>query len=114
MEVALSNTVFQVHVCRGVIVEIIRVEFGLCKESYTLNSWQPRQMRKIPGKQNNNYGVRTCFSTLRSGPEWRNYRLDVLLETNGLIRLAPPMRVPQPRALPLVFVSVCNKKDVVR
>ena len=39
VEVALSSTVFQVHVCDGVIVEIIRVEFKLCKDTYTVSSW---------------------------------------------------------------------------
>ena len=40
--------------------------------------------------------------------------MDVLLELNGLIRLAPPMRVLQAQDLLLVLDTVNGKKDVVR
>ena len=40
--------------------------------------------------------------------------MDVLLEVNCLIRLAPPMRDLQVRDLLLILVTVNGKKDVVR
>ena len=40
--------------------------------------------------------------------------MDVLLEVNGLIRLAPPMRVLQARGPLLVLITVNGKKDIVR
>ena len=73
-----------------------------------------RQARNSLGKQNNKYEVRTCFPALQSGPERRCYHLDMLLEANGLIRLAPPVRVLQSRRLLLVFIAVDGKQDAFR
>ena len=115
---AVSNGMFQVRVRDGVVVEVIRVEFELCRDCRHMPFRQLATSIPTcsPEKWENSHAGRTCFSALQHAPERRRHTLDLVLEANRPIRLAPlpSASVVQGRRLMLVVVTVDSKQNVLR